>query len=948
MKTQSRILALLAGVGLTALGSAAFAQTAPAPQNPVPADDASDVGDVVVTGSRVIKNGDASPSPVTVVSTEEALRVQPGTLADALAILPVFAGNRGSGSNPTSTGSVGAGNAGANSLNLRNVGANRTLVLLDGLRVPPTLLNGVVDVDVIPQALVQRVDTVTGGVSAVYGSDAISGVVNYIIDKNFNGLRATVSTGVSGQSDAAKQNLSIAGGARLLDGRAHVEGSYEYRDDEGIPYRSDRDFMNLWGVAGAGTTANPYVLYSDVRQATFPFGGLITSGALTGQTFATDGVLRPIVHGTATGSAALEVGGDGGYYDSSLLAALESQQIFGRFDYDITDHIHAYAQVSGNLKTNSNSSDYVRLTNVTMSSANPFLAQTYRTQLATAGQTTFRLSELLRAPRLEAVSDSDQWIYMGGLNGDFGDGYKWSFDLVHGTTDMDTTLNNNVNNQRLAAALDAVQNGSTISCSVTVTNPTLANGCVPLNVFGPTAASAEALAWVLQSTHYSAQTVMDSASAHIDGSPFSTWAGPVGVAVSAEWRKLSFSSVSDALPSAVVDCTGIRFNCTAGSALWANTYASSPEVSQTVKEAAIEFDAPLVVDAPFMQSFNLNGAARFTSYDTSGDYWTWKIGADWRINDAFRLRATRSRDIRAPTLYELFAPTNSVPVTTQDLLTGASPTVPSTDLSNPDLTAEIGDTSTAGFIWKPMDGLSIALDGYHITISDAVTQINGATAAYQRACYDSGGASEFCALQVRPNGYTSTAASNAVTRWYTKYMNIAEVETYGADLEVNYAATLFDRPAAFRFLAAYQPHVTYAQPGVVTTDQGGVAFGPLGAAAGPDLRLTALLHFQPVENLTVDLMQRWRDTMKLGGDPSQVWAGNHLDAFATTNINLSWKAETAVGSTEVFLNVSNLFGAEAPGGAYALNGTRTGLRDGYAMGDDVLGRYFTLGVRFKL
>jgi hypothetical protein len=112
------------------------------------------VGEIVVTGSRVIKNGDASPSPVTVVQTEDVLRTQPGTLADALQVLPVFAGSRGSGVNPTSTGSVGAGNASANQLNLRNIGPNRTLVLLDGLRVPPTLLNGVVDVDVIPQMLV--------------------------------------------------------------------------------------------------------------------------------------------------------------------------------------------------------------------------------------------------------------------------------------------------------------------------------------------------------------------------------------------------------------------------------------------------------------------------------------------------------------------------------------------------------------------------------------------------------------------------------------------------------------------------------------------------------------------------------------------------------------------------------------------------------------------------
>jgi iron complex outermembrane receptor protein len=110
----------------------------------------------------------------------------------------------------------------------------------------------------------------------------------------------------------------------------------------------------------------------------------------------------------------------------------------------------------------------------------------------------------------------------------------------------------------------------------------------------------------------------------------------------------------------------MRYNCTAGGALWTQTYAASPKVSQTVKEAALEFDAPLVKDAPLMQSLSINGAARYTDYDTSGDYWTWKIGFDWRINDVLRLRGTKSRDIRAPTLYELFAPINSVPVNPLD------------------------------------------------------------------------------------------------------------------------------------------------------------------------------------------------------------------------------------------------------------------------------------------
>ncbi len=944
MRLFKTSLAYLTGASVIALATAASAQTAP----PKEADEAT-VTEIVVTGSRVIKNGDASPSPVTVVQTEDVLRTSPGTLADALQVLPVFAGSRGSGVNPTSTGSVGAGNASANQLNLRNIGPNRTLVLVDGLRVPPTLLNGVVDVDVIPQMLVSRVDTVTGGVSAVYGSDAISGVVNYVIDKKFNGLKAVAQTGVSDQGDGKKVDVGFAVGKSFAEGRGHFEASYEYRDEKGIAHRSDRDYMNLWGVAGAGTTANPYQLYSNVHQSAYSFGGLISSGVLNGQTFNADGTLRTFVHGTATGSSALEIGGDGAYYDSSLLASLKGNQLFGRFDYDLSDHVHAYAQVSGNIKTNANYSDYLTLNKVTMSSQNAFLNPTYRAQLAAANQSTFTLSELVSsAPRLEARSKSDQRIYTTGLDGDLGK-YKWGLDYTHGTTELRTTLTDNINNQRLAYALDAVTDstGKTV-CNITLTNPTLGAGCVPLNVFGAGAASKDALNYVMQATHYTANTTMDAVSGHIDGSPFSTWAGEVNVALSGEWRKLSFESKSDALPSDLVNCTGVRYNCTVGNALWTQTYAASPKVSQTVKEAALEFDAPLIKDAPFIQSLSVNGAARYTDYDTSGSYWTWKIGFDWRVNDVLRFRGTKSRDIRAPTLYELFAPVNSVPVNPVDLLTNTSPRVPSTDLSNPDLTAEIGKTTTAGLVWNPVSGLSIALDGYHITVSDAVAQIAGSTAAYQQACYASGGTSPYCALQTRPNGFADKSAANAVTRWYTKYYNIAEIETWGGDLEVNYATTLFDRPAAVRFLGAWQPHVYYRQPGVATTDQGGVAFGPLGMAAGPAIRLTGLFRFQPIPRLTVDLMERWRDSMKLGGDPTQVWVNNKIASFGTTAVTLTYEADTPVGKTNLFLSVQNLFDKDAPGGAYSGNGTRAGMRDGYAIGDDVLGRYFTIGARLKL
>ncbi len=909
--------------------------------------------EVVVTGSRVIKNGDDSPSPVTVVATEDILTVQPGTLADALNILPVFAGSRGSGSNPTSTGSVSAGNASANQLNLRNIGAVRTLILLDGLRVPPTLINGIVDVDVIPQMLVQRVDTVTGGVSAVYGSDAISGVVNYIIDKKFTGVKAQINGGISDYGDAEKYNAAIAAGTSLFDGRGHVEVSYEYREENGILFRSDREYMNLWGVTGSGTAAVPYVLQSNVRQAGFPFGGLITTGVLANQTFKTNGVLSQFVPGTTTGSTALQIGGDGGYYDSSLLSPLKGHQFFGRLDYEFTDNLTGYFQVGGNIKTNEVYAEYLLLNAVTLSAQNAFLSQTYRDQMLNANpsQTTFRLAGLMQnGPRFSGESESNQWTYTTGLNGSLGD-YDWGVDLVHGVTKLNTTLPLNVNNQRLAAALDAVAGPSGPVCyaaTQAATASAYAN-CVPLNVFGPTAANPAAFNYIMQSTGFDGQTNMDDVSAHISGAPFDTWAGPLNAALSGEWRKQSFEGVSTGRPTDVVDCTNIRFgNCTAGGPLWVQTFASTPKVSQDVWETALEFDAPLLKDASMAQALNLNAAVRFTSYNTSGEYWTWKLGLDWQLNDSLRFRATRSSDIRAPTLYDLFAPTNAVFVQPRDELTNTTPRVPSRDESNPGLTAEIGNTMTAGVVWKPTADLSIALDGYRILITDAITPVAGQTSAFQQACYTSGGASPYCSLQSRPINFTNTTPANAVTGWYTRSINLSEIETYGADLEINYVHTLFDRPMNLRFLGAYQPHILYRQPNVVTVDQGGVAFGPLGAAAGPSVRLTGLFRFQPMEKLTVDLMQRWRNAMKLGGDPSQVWSSNHMASFATTNINLAYKTEPSFGEIEYFLNVQNLFNADAPGGAYSGNGTRAGLRDGYAIGDSPLGRYYTVGVNIKM
>lgn len=945
-------LALLASASALAFSGTAFAQETPAEDTAVAQaeeDSAASPSEIVVTGSRT-SNGNNSPSPVTVVQTNDLLAVQPGSnLADALNTLPVFAGSRGAGSNPSTAGSASGGNGSANQLNLRNLGVARTLILVDGVRIPPTLFNGAVDVDMIPQMLIERVDVVTGGVSAVYGSDAVAGVVNYIIDKDFNGLKIEASAGISDYGDARQLDAGIAYGTNI-GSRGHFEASYQYHDSEGIQRRSDRDWMDLVGVGGLGTQAVPYQLFTGLRQANFPAGGRITCGAtcsLNGQYFSSDGVLAPFVNGQATGTNGLQAGGAGGTWDSSLLQPLESHQLFARLDWEFSDTVRSYIQFSGTYKSNENFQEYARLTNARLTSTNPFLAPQYQQALAAANQTTFTLSKTFEnAPRLNQVAKSDQWMVNAGFDGKFGD-WRWGLDYVHGEAVLKTQIRNNVNNQRLAAALDAVVSGGQIVCQASIANPTLYGDCIPLNPFGPSANSAAAFDYITGTTNYRSITTMDDISGEIAGSPFDLWAGPVNMALSAEWRKVSFEAESDASSLDLVNCTGLRFNCAATQAQWFLTLSDQPKVSQTVWEVAGEVDVPIFENWVLGKSLNVNGAGRFTKYNTSGEYWTWKAGIDWQITDTLKLRGTRSRDIRAPTLYDLFAERFIVTVVGTDLLTNQSPTIPSINGGNPDLTAEIADTLTAGIVWRPTGNFSIALDAYKITVNDAILSVNGGEAAFQRACYASNGTSPYCLLQERPGSFSDTSATNAWTAVYNQLFNISSIKTKGVDLEVNYSTSIASRPLSLRVLTSYQPNLTFAQPNVVTREQAGSAFGPVGFAATPKWRVAAFLRFKPTDDFTVDILQKWRSSMKLSGEDGLFWVDNHMDSFATTAINLAYDVETDRGEMEFYFNVQNIFNADPPIGGFYGNGTRAGLRDGYAVGDDPRGRYYTAGVRMK-
>jgi iron complex outermembrane receptor protein len=953
---------LLAGVIYAAFLTTGHAQSVPSagedpadassapPATPSAAATASEnvAEEIVVTGSRVISNGNASPTPVTVVPTEVLLELKPGPVAEALSTLPVFSGSRVGVSNP----GTGVTNAGANELNLRNLGFYRTLVLFDGHRVPPSTYDQVVDVDMIPQMLLQRVDVVTGGASAVYGSDAVSGVVNYVTDTKFNGLKLDVEGGLSTHGDDRTVNSGIAAGRPLADGRGHVEFSYQYRDDPGILRRSDREWgRDVWTVQGGGTVANPYHLVENTRIVATTFGGLISgatgAGAgLNGQTFAQNGVLSPFVHGAPTGNAGYESGGSGGYYDGSLKAALTSHQLFGRFDFDVSDNLHAYLEASDTINRGLNFGQYDQINTVTMNGQNPFLPAPSQF----AG--TFRLSKLFTdIPRIDTNTAQNQYFINGGLQGRLGDGYKWDLSGTHSEARTRTRNDANINNQSLAAALDAAANPANgqVVCRASLTNSAYSN-CVPLNVFGPTAESSAAIAYITQPTRFTVVTKMDDATASISGAPINLWAGPVKTALSGELRRLTYSVSSTAQPSQKADCTSLTSNCTASTLLWADaTLANTGPVSQTVAEGAFEADAPLLKDLPWAEDVSLNGAVRFAHYDTSGSAWTWKGGLVWQATDELRLRGTRSRDFRAPTLYDLFQPQAVATNAFTDTLTGNTyPALVHTG-GNPNLRPEVGNTTSAGLVYQPawLPRFSLSVDAYNIDVSNALLSTAGYSPVIQSVCYASGGSSPYCSLQQRAlNSFTNTSPANVVTDWYASTINISHVKTYGADFELNYAATLFNNPLTLRGLVTWQPHIVYVTPGLVTVDQGGSGLNANNLFPAPQVRTTLMASYK-IANFSLGLMERIRSGLTWTNDPTQYVSTPPLGWYALTDINLSYRVDSSLGAAEIFLNVQNLLDKQPPPLAGTQANANVGTFGGFAIGDDPIGRYFTLGVRFR-
>jgi iron complex outermembrane receptor protein len=940
------------------------------------------VESVIVTGSRVITDVANSPTPLTVVSAEQLLATTPSTIADGLNKLPVF---QNSGSNRTL--SSGGGNSSGDFLNLRNFGQQRTLVLLDGQRLQPSNQGGSVDVSTLPQMLMSRVDVVTGGGSAVYGSDAITGVVNFILDKHFNGVKYEANAGISAYGDGARYKVNVAAGTDLFGGRGHIEGAFGYINSDGVLQSARHVFANQLSSYNTGNTpANPVTntLYGGQTGSTF--SGLITCSncSVNGYEFGQPGIPTPANLGfIPPGQTAIAIGGNGAAVRSeSIYGNTRNATAFGRFSYDLDKNTTVFTQLS---LAQSNEFNYFfpsqqepsRQT-VNYFKDNAFLPAATQALLGnncatnpnchTDGSNTFKVSEWYSEPnRTRATNNVTRNIVSTtGINGVvFGD-YAWEAHYTHGETRLSTTGLRNGNNQFHDAAQDAVIDNGKVVCwnntaAAIAQFGDLYPGCVPINTFGNNVTTDAQYNYWSRSTHFAETNSMDDIAADISGDLFQLPAGPVRVAVAGEMRWLDYVIDSNASPTAVVNCTGLRLcgnaagkgfvtnQASVTQTLWDNNTVPSVRASENVWEFSGEIGVPILKDLPLVQSLNADFAGRYTNYSVSGSVETWKVGLDWHVNDSIRFRGTTSVDIRAPTLNDLYSPqvSNSGPFL--DPLTNFNPGgIQTVSAGNPNLKPESSRTYTGGVVLTPsfIPGLTISADYYQIKLTSAITTISGSNTAIANICVASGGTSPFCALYVRPFPYTNTTPANYPTLLYQQSLNAAFNVTEGEDYEIDYSFDTADVLSDLAGVVNLRGLLNVAPVNTTSSFPG----APVTHTVNPKGHATVFADYT-LGNWSVDAQWHWFSGGNNNGvfGPGQTfYAQPSYTDFSTVDFTLSKQITFDNGSVmSAYVNVQNAFAAVPP---YTVgsSGNPGSIFGGIPQGEDVMGRYFTIGIRGNL
>ncbi|WP_342250608.1 TonB-dependent receptor domain-containing protein [Sphingomonas sp. OTU376] len=839
-------------------GGVAHAQQADGPTAPADAQEAQ--GDIVVTGSRIARSDLAASVPVAVVSSADIARTGAANIQDVLADLPAV----GQNISRTSTNFSTTGNGQA-SVNLRSLGSSRTLVLVNGRRyvagIPGT---SIVDLNTIPTDLIKRVDVVTGGASAVYGSEAIAGVVNFILDDEFVGLRLHGQGTVSDKGDAPRQLVSAVAGASFADGRGHIVLSGSYDFDHGLRSR-DRSFSATDNPNRSSFSAQG--LFSP--SGTFaPGAGTFTYDALNNlkqyQSANIDGYNRnfdrylalPVERYLGSALAKFEIAPAATVYGEFQYAKSKSQSSLEPQAVASTDLVYADGSAFAGIPI-----------------TNPLIPTQIRNAMITAGVTALpfrrRSNDIFdRSNR----NDRETWRGVAGVRGELSPTLRYDVYYTHGET-RDVTQSGTVYGPNYANALNAVAGPNGPVCAINAdANPNNNDAaCVPINIFGFNTVSAAAAAYVTRNgeqTRYEARVKQDVVSATVSGDLFRLPGGPLGFAIGGEYRHEKSTEDFD---------EATNLGLTLGNQL------SDTRGSYNVKEAFIELNAPILKDKPFFHSLSIEGAARYADYSTVGGVWSWKAGAEWAPIPDIRFRGVYSQATRAPNISELYSAQNEtfpavidpcdqragngdgapISVTNLSAACRAVPAIAAAAAGggfvystaqiqtingftggNPNLREETAKTLTLGGVFQPRfaRGFSLSVDYYQIKVENAIGIIGQQTSLDE--CYTGGGEAIFCNNIIRDNTGHLTSV-NAIN------LNTGSFEVSGIDTQAQYSTKLPFAKIDFNLRWTHllkQEQTSY--PGGPTQDELGqldcYACGRLGTGFRDKVNASATLGFDGV------------------------------------------------------------------------------------------------------
>lgn len=778
------------------------------------------IEEIVVTGSRLRRNDLSAPSPTVVVTEEDIRLAGRGTLDGVLNELPQL-------NSDLSSNTQNIGQAGLHTADLRSLRPERTLVLVNGKRFTPANESGLVDLSRIPDALVERIEVTTGGASAVYGSDAIAGAVNFILRENFEGMELRYNYGQTTKSDGETNKLDLIFGTNYADDRGNIIVDLGWYDQKPV-IADDRPFSRInvdvrdGELVPSGTSNNPgasfFLTPNQLNQLVgvdltdfttdrdYSNGGPGGCNQVQGIRFGRNGI--PLPYCDPQDRYNYNVG-------NYMFRPYERYSVSALADFKFTENVEAFTELFFMNNKNSWNLNVASFRPQT-SGSNSLILPDYATNpvlfpatknflLANAGifdPDGDGNAEIFAAGRNLTESgdryfnyDNASYSLTGGLRGDLellGNDWQWDAYYQYQRASEAQNFQNSVSSLRLSLGLDVTVDPMTGEARCT--NEFV--GCVPVNLLGIDAATPEMVAFLTpdkgDQEFFERKVIQTS----MNGNLFELPAGPMAAAFGFEWREGAYQFKPG----------GLNERGPNGSNL------PAIDASNDVWELFTEVRIPLIADKPGIELLDLELAYRYSDYSGSGGSDTYKAGIEYAPVEWFRFRTAYNRAVRAPNLRELFAPQvrgfeggddpcNSVLMPSQAVkdfcvLTGVPADVidtfvPSVDLTgrrggNPNLVPEESDTVTVGFVVSPpfAEGLNVTVDWFQIEVDDAIGTITAETAL--QTCYALLDINHTTCQGVKrfPNGVVDEVLATT--------NNIATFDVSGIDLSFDYTTDLPD------------------------------------------------------------------------------------------------------------------------------------------------------------